>query len=187
MKNKGDYSVKIKFGDVEVDVQGAESGVVKIVDALADVLGSSRKAAVSAPVMFGSGTPPIKTSTHRSGSVDIRSFFEQKQPSSDIEAAAAATYYYQFLAPEAERRETIDAGALQEAFRLARRRLPAKAIYTLINARNAGYLDSGEGGQFRLNPVGYNLVEHSLGSSESTEKRKARKRKRKQKGRRTLK
>jgi hypothetical protein len=175
VKNKTGYKVQIKVGDAEVNIEGAESGVVKIVEALSDVLRGTRR-----PQSLGvSGIPVsipsslVVSASPRSSSTDIRSFFEEKQPSSDIEAAAAAAYYNQYLAPEGSRRNSIDSASLQEAFRLARRPLPANTSYTLTNARNAGYLDSvGEGGQFRLNAVGYNLVEHGLGPSGKTEKRK---------------
>jgi hypothetical protein len=33
---------------------------------------------------------------------------------------------------------------------------------TLVNAKNAGYLDAISNGQYRLNPVGHNLVVHKL-------------------------
>jgi len=162
MKAKGNYRVRIKVGDAELDIEGAQRGVVKIVEALSDVLRGSRKPpSVNASIPAQSATP-----TPRSFPIDIRSFFAEKAPSSDVEAAAAAAYYYQYLAPQNERSETIDSDSLQQAFRLARRPLPKKTIYTLTNARNAGYLDSGGSpGLFRLNPVGYNLVEHTLGSS----------------------
>ncbi len=179
MKNKADYKVQIKVGDAEVNVEGAESGVVKIVEALSDVLRGSRRPSSSGTIGTSTFAPVSVASPSRSSPTDIRSFFEEKQPSSDIEAAAAAAYYNQYLAPEASRREAIDSASLQEAFRLARRPLPANTSYTLANARNAGYLDSvGEGGQFRLNAVGYNLVEHGLGPSGKVEKRKAKPKKR---------
>ena len=147
-------------------------------EALSEVLRGSRRPATSLGFAGASTAAPPALSVSgspRSSSTDIRSFFEEKQPSSDIEAAAVAAYYNQYLAPEASRHDTIDSAALQEAFRLAKRPLPARTIYTLTNARNAGYLDSvGEGGQFRLNAVGYNLVEHGLGSSRRAEKRKLR-------------
>jgi len=171
VKAKQSYRVKLKVGDAEVEVEGAESGVVKIVEALSEVLRGSRK--IAAPTVSSVSPQP------RTGPTDIRSFFGEKQPSSDIEAASTAAYYYQYLAPEGSRRETIDSAALLEAFRLAKRPLPAKTYFTLMNARNAGYLDSvGEGGQFRLNPVGYNLVEHTLGPSQEAKKQKSSKRRR---------
>jgi hypothetical protein len=180
VKKKNDYRVQMKLGDAEVTVEGAESGVVKIVEALSDILRASRKPAVPPATITSSLPSTLQVpALPRSSPTDIRSFFAQKQPSSDIEAAAAAAYYNQYLAPEASRRDTIDSASLQEAFRLAKRPLPANTAYTLTNARNAGYLDSvGEGGQFRLNAVGYNLVEHGLGVSSKAEKRKL-KRKRK--------
>ena len=162
MKKQNSYKVQIKVGDAEVNVEGAESGVVKIVEALSEVLRGVRRTTAASQ----SGTPaavPAVSGAMRTTPTDIRSFFEEKQPSSDIEAAAAAAYYNQYLAPEPHRKDTINADSLSEAFRMAKRPLPARTIYTLTNARNAGYLDSLEGGQFRLNAVGYNLVEHGLG------------------------
>jgi len=167
--NKQDYKVRIKVGDAEVDVEGAESGVVKIVEALSEVLRGSRKSP-SLPTSYAPSS--IGMQTHRTTPVDIRSIFEEKKPSSDVEAAAVAAYYYQYLAPEGDKRETVDSALLQDAFRLARRPLPARTIYTLQNARGAGYLDSAGEGQFRLNAVGYNLVEHNLGSEVPQEKQK---------------
>jgi hypothetical protein len=164
MKGKGTYVVNVKVGDAEISVEGAESGVVKIVEALSEVLRGSRK---SVSPLESRVEGQLIQPTPRSSPIDIRTFFSEKRPSSDVEAAAVAAYYYQYLAPEAQRRNSIDSTVLQEAFRHAKRRLPSKTIYTLQNARGAGYLDStGETGQFRLNPVGYNLVEHSLGESQ---------------------
>jgi len=45
---------------------------------------------------------------------------------------------------------------------------------TLVNAKYAGYLDSGSvPGQYRLNPVGYDLIVHGL-SGEKQPRRRAR-------------
>jgi len=187
---KNDYKVKMKIGDTEVEVEGAENGVVKIVQALSEVIRGTRRVPSSASTVSTgpSITPPpllVVQGQRLASSTDIRSFFQDKEPSSDIEAAAVAAYYYQYVAPAPNRRDTIDSASLQEAFRLARRPLPARTAYTLINARNAGYLDSAGEGEFRLNPVGYNLVEHGLGSSSGVEEKKlgkgAAKRKRKRK------
>jgi hypothetical protein len=38
---------------------------------------------------------------------------------------------------------------------------------TLVNAKNAGYLDRIASGQYRLNPVGHNLVTHKLPRGEN--------------------
>jgi hypothetical protein len=55
-------------------------------------------------------------------------------------------------------------------FKSAVFKLPADASFTLVNAKNAGYLDSIGGGQYKLNPVGYNLVAHRMGSDEKKKK-----------------
>ena len=173
MAEKKPYKVKVTIGDSVVEVEGEEKGVVAIVQALSDVVRAGRKGPTTAQA------PAAVEPSPRTTQIDIRSFFEEKQPSSDLEAAAVAAYYYKYLGPMEELHDTIDATSVLEAFRLARRPLPAKAAYTLVNARNAGYLDStGESGFYRLNPVGFNLVEHTLGKGEARpEKRNLRKKK----------
>lgn len=164
MKKSREYEVKVTVGDATLEIHGAESGVVRIVEALSDVLRGGRK---STPVAAPAVPSAVSSTATRPTPTDIRTFFEVKKPSSDVEAATAAAYFYSYMAPEKDKKETIDAEVLQEAFRLARRPLPARTIFTLNNARNAGYLDSAGEGQFRLNAVGYNLVEHALGGEGS--------------------
>ena len=167
-KDTSPYKVKLTIGDASVEVEGAESGVVKIVEALSQALIPRRATVSSSPSAFPpavAGSPPSLPSARPP---DVRSFFEQKRPGSDVEAAATAAYYYKYLAAEEERRDTINSDVLQQAFRLARRPLPPEMKYTLQNARNAGYLDSAGSGEFRLNAVGFNLVEHTLGQEDRT-------------------
>ena len=182
------YKVKLTIGDASVEIEGHESGVVKIVEALSQNLGSQRRS-LPAPVSGSplliqpSGVyPPSVSQTPPARTPDVRSFFDEKRPSSDVEAAATAAYYHRYLAPDDQRRETIDSALLQDAFRLARRPLPPNLRYTLQNARNAGYLDSAGSGEFKLNAVGYNLVEHALGSNDvqgaSSKRRGTKKKKR---------
>jgi hypothetical protein len=173
MGAKGPYKVKVTIGDAVIEVEGEEKGVVAIVQALSNVMRSDVKSA--SPV---SPIPSVSPS-QRLGQIDIRTFFQEKKPSSDIEAAAAVAYYYRYLAPADQRKDAIDPPTLQEAFRLARRPLPTKTAYTLANARGAGYLDStSETGFYRLNPVGFNLVEHTLGKGEAEVGKKNLRRKR---------
>lgn len=179
VKSKDSYTVNVKVGDATIEVKGAESGVVKIVEALSEVLRGSRKLITSPTSVLPSPIPSLAVRSP----TDIRSFFEQKSPSSDVEAAAVAAYYSQYLADTDHRQDAINADLLQEAFRLARWPLPRRTSFTLVNARNAGYLDSAGEGQYRLNPVGYNLVEHTLGGSQS-EKTTSRPHTRKKKSRR---
>ena len=113
-------------------------------------------------------TPPIQQSSTRVVS-DIRSFKEQKQPKSASEMAAVLAYYLAELAPQDSRKLEITASDIDKYFKQAGFPLPAAAKYTLQNAKNAGYLDSGsERGGFKVNPVGHNLVAHNLPASDTS-------------------
>jgi len=175
------YKVKVTICDSVVEVEGEERGVVAIVSALSDAVRGGRKSSESI------AQPTTPEPLPRSGQTDIRTFFEEKQPSSDVEAAAVAAYFYKYLASPEDRRETIDSATLENSFRLARRPLPAKAAFTLVNARNAGYLDSTGDGAYRLNPVGFNLVEHTLRAGQGKSERKGIRRKRSPKKKRARK
>jgi hypothetical protein len=94
---------------------------------------------------------------------DIRSLKEAKSPKSANEMAALVAYYVSELAPAAERTKQINKADIERYFKTAGFRLPADAGFTLVNAKNAGYLDTAGGGQYTLNPVGYNLVVHRMG------------------------
>jgi hypothetical protein len=106
---------------------------------------------------------PLQTQQNRP--TDIKSFVDAKQPKSDVQFAAVVAYYYRFEAPVETRKDAIDAQTLQEGSRLAGRRRPPKPLMTLNNAKNLGYLDSAERGQFRINSVGENLVAMTLPGS----------------------
>lgn len=93
---------------------------------------------------------------------DIKTFVDSKAPKSDVQFAAVVAYFFRFEAPLEIRKESIDAQALQEAARLAGRRRSPKPLATLNNAKNLGYLDSPERGQFCINSVGENLVAMTL-------------------------
>jgi hypothetical protein len=101
--------------------------------------------------------------TEASGVIDIRSFKEEKQPKTASEMVAIAAYYLAHLAPPDERRDYIVADDIRKYFLQAVFPLPSAPPHmTLVNAKNAGYLDARERGQYRLNPVGYNLVTNKL-------------------------
>ena len=105
--------------------------------------------------------------------VDIRTLKEEKQPSSAREMAVLVAYYLAEAAPSNERKNEINADDVRQYFKQAGFRLPSAPEMTLVHTRNAGYLDSGtQRGMYRLNPVGYNLVVHSLpGGGETTKTR----------------
>jgi len=94
--------------------------------------------------------------------IHIRTLKEQKQPKSAIEMAAIVAYYLSHIAPEKDHKEKITLKDLETQFKIADFKLPTKPQFTLTNTKNAGYLDSAGGGAYKLNPVGYNLVVHSL-------------------------
>lgn len=175
MANKKDYKVKVTVGDATIEIEGAEQGVLSIVTALSKILEGRPQKEPAETGREGAVTKPSPRI------IDIRTFFEEKKPSSDIEAAAVVAFYYEHLAPIDERRDSIKAQTLKKAFKQAKWKLPPRPIITLSNARSAGYLESGpETGSYRLNAIGYNLVEHTLGREKSedlTPKRKKRKRK----------
>ena len=121
--------------------------------------------------------------------VDIKGFVTQKNPSSDNQLAATIAYYYAFVAPEGQRKESISSDDLRQACRLiygtSRLKKPAQ---TLINAHNAGLLDKGgDHGAYRVNTVGENLVAMTLPSASAvtrpTKKRLAGRNKKRAKGR----
>jgi hypothetical protein len=104
---------------------------------------------------------------------NIEDFKKQKNPRSAIEMATLVAYYLMHLAPERERKKTINVNDLKMYFKMAGYKAP-KLGFTLVNAKNAGYLDSVEKGEYSLNPVGYNLVVHSLPRAEKSPSNKAR-------------
>jgi hypothetical protein len=120
----------------------------------------------------GVGTAPDVASA---GTIhDIRSLKDAKAPKSANEMAALVAFYVSELAPGGERRSTIAKADIERYFKSAGFSLPADASFTLVNAKNAGYLDNAGAGQYKLNPVGYNLVAHRMGAREKREPRRPR-------------
>jgi hypothetical protein len=96
------------------------------------------------------------------GAPDIRTLREEKQPSSANEMAALVAYYVAEVATGEARQESVTASDLKKYFKQANYPLPKNLGQTLRNAAAAGYLEKAERGSYSLNPVGYNLVAHSL-------------------------
>lgn len=116
-------------------------------------------------------TPPGETPATEDSAKDechISELAAKKQPRSAIEMAVLVAYYLSHKAPKAERKQTISTEDLTTYFKIADFKLPASPQYTLPNTKNAGYLDSAGSGEYKLNPVGYNLIVHSLPRSKST-------------------
>ncbi len=143
----------------------------RVIDYVLQRLGLPSGVARSGATSATSGLDPSasETQTLTAPVSDIRSLREQKKPKSANEMAALVAYYLTYAAPEAERKEEISAKDIKKYFHQANFRLPGDATMTLVNAKNAGYLDAGPGrGSYRLNPVGYNLVVHRLPASGSS-------------------
>jgi hypothetical protein len=94
--------------------------------------------------------------------VDIRSLKTAKQPASAYEMACLVAHYLDSLAPVAERQKSIKTADLEKYFKQAGYPLPKRIEQVLIDAKAAGYFDSAGTGSYKLNPVGYNLVVHTL-------------------------
>jgi len=127
------------------------------------VLKRLQMATVRAPAMStreiaDSTVPPTATRPV----ADIRTLTAEKQPRSANEMVALVAYYLSELAPESERSDTVNLEAIRRYFKMAGFPLPSVLRNVLPNASAAGYLQSVSRGEYRLNPVGYNLVVHGL-------------------------
>jgi hypothetical protein len=93
---------------------------------------------------------------------DIRTLTAEKQPRSTNDMVALIAYYVSELAPESERSQTINMNTIRKYFKLANFPMPRAPHSAIPNAAAAGYLENVSRGEYRLNPVGYNLVVHGL-------------------------
>ena len=160
MPGEEQYDVKVTVGDAEIEVHGARDGVVEIVKALSEVLAgrAHRRQPETSP-----DRTPVEAPERRPSQVDARSFFQEKNPSSQAEAIAVGIYYLTELAPPEMRVPAVDAKSLTQVFRQARKPLPKRMPQSMVNTLNAGYLVRVGPGEYKLSPVGFNLVEHTLG------------------------
>lgn len=118
--------------------------------------------ALGGPLLSSSSGEPSSGDTRAAGQVDIRTFKQQKAPSSANEMACVLAYYLQHLAPANERKSSISAADVEKYFNQAGFPLPRRSDQLLVNARAAGYFESAGRGAYKLNAVGHNLVAHSL-------------------------
>lgn len=116
----------------------------------------------SAPAQVTGAGPAASSAPASQAITDIRTFKEQKQPASAAEMACVVAYYLDTLAPAGERKQEVSSNDLEKYFKQAGYRLPKRMAQVLVDARAAGYFDSAGHGKYKLNPVGHNLVVHSL-------------------------
>jgi hypothetical protein len=110
-------------------------------------------------------TPPV------TGRIpDIKSLKNVKQPGTAVEMACIVGFYLQNMAIGEEKKDNIDAADIDKYFRQAAYPLPKAIRQLLPDAKSSGYFDSLGHGAYKLNAVGYNLVEHSLPRGEKPKK-----------------
>lgn len=110
------------------------------------------------------GEPP-HAPDEQTTQVHIKDLVKEKQPRSAIEMATLVGYYLSHKVPQRERKQKITTKDLETYFKIADFKLPTKPQFMLPNTKNAGYLDAVGNGEYKLNPVGYNLVVHSMPKS----------------------
>ena len=170
MAKDNNHKVKISIGDATIEIEGEVSGVTKIVDSLKSVF-QERPSAAGQLAFQATREAQSRASTDLmpEPTKDVRTFFKEKNPRNQLEAAAVVAYFLQYVENEAvNRREAIDVGILKDEFRKADYPFPKVPAQVLIDAKKAGYLDAAGTGQYKLNSVGYNLVKFAL----SKEKKK---------------
>lgn len=94
--------------------------------------------------------------------IDIRTFKEEKRPGNGVEMACVFAYYLANVAPEGQKTNTVISKDVEKFFKQANFILPKVPGQVLRDAKAAGYFDSAGRGKYKLNPVGHNLVAHSL-------------------------
>ena len=127
-------------------------------------LGVAESIVAAVPVSAPSGTSvPAETAARTPVTPqDIRTFREVKGPKNAIEMACLVAYYLEYMAQPADRKTAVTKADLDKYFKQAGQKLPKKIDQVLVDAKSAGYFDSVSRGKYKLNPVGDNLVVHTL-------------------------
>lgn len=182
------YTIRVTIGDATVEVSGDDrEGLVQTVRDLKDVMGlgprpmltsgRTSEAASSDNSPSGGEAPSDQKDLPESKApevpsqepLDAREFFKQKSPSTQVEAAAVATFYLTEDISDSPPVDEVGKEDIEEVFRLAGRKLPSRTQQLLVDAHKAGYLDRVATGRYRLTNVGYNLVAHSMGLAEASD------------------
>jgi hypothetical protein len=143
-----------------LDKEAREHALDFVMKRLGISLGASQPARDPAPPAFQN--PPGHTPPPSAG-MDIRTFAAEKSPKTLNEKVAVMAFFLANLVPPEERRDFITPDDIKPYFTQANFELPSGPMnMALTNAKNAGYLNAMERGQYRLNSVGHNLVAHKL-------------------------
>jgi hypothetical protein len=95
---------------------------------------------------------------HPDARQDIRQFIDEKKPKTLTEFVTTVAYYFRFIAPDRDKRETITSSDVTNAARLVGRPRPKFPHLCLRDAKNAGFLDPLGSGAYKINSVGENRV-----------------------------
>lgn len=108
--------------------------------------------------------PPPTPSVDRKApdGIHIKDFKEQKRPKSVNEMVALVAFYLSNVAPLKDRKETVTPKDLETQFKIAGYRLPKALRATLSNTAQSGYVEMVKKGVYKLTPIGYNLIAHTL-------------------------
>lgn len=94
--------------------------------------------------------------------IDIRKLRETKLPDSAVEMAVLVAYYLSELAPDEERKSSVNSNDLAKYFKQAKFPLPRSMKDVLPHAKTSGFMESISHGEYKLTSVGYNLAVHTL-------------------------
>jgi hypothetical protein len=163
MADADKISLEVKLPEGTVTATGTEAFVTAIRSAIGPVI-----TGLPVPNVPPHHTPrtvqtvPDASLPPNTNTTDIRSLKDQKQPKSAVEMAAIVAYYISELAQGDERKTSIGTAEITRYFGQAGYRSNSEPRHVLTNAKTAGYFDSAGRGQYKLNPVGYNLVTAQL-------------------------
>jgi hypothetical protein len=150
-----------------LDAEAREHVFEFVVKRLGIVIAKPSPAAPINP-SFTPPPPPIPLGAPAPAGLDIRTFAGMKLPKTLNEKVAVMAFFLSQTAPPSERRDYITSEDIKPYFIQAGFELPTgPANMTLTNAKNAGYLNALERGQYKLNSVGHNLVAHKLPKNEN--------------------
>ena len=106
--------------------------------------------------------PPVAAAANPAPATNIKAFVNEKGPKSDVHFAVTVAYFYQFIAPLSERKDSITKQDIVNACRMVPRKQPKRVDQLLVNTYHGGFFDRGETGHYKLNAVGENLVAMTL-------------------------
>lgn len=115
-----------------------------------------------APAAHPAVAPQRQTATNEFAGMDIKSFKEQKNPTSARQMACVVAFYLNEIAQGDEKSDIVTITLLEKYFKQARFPMPNKLEQLLVDAKAGGYFDTAARGEYKLTRVGYNLVAHQL-------------------------